>query len=81
MESQRGIPQNWINWPRLLKVSCFVGFLGLLASSSCWFEGCEVVLTQVMEEGAADESSVRDLLKAEYKLLCKGDAIKEQFDK
>ena len=51
------------------------------ADLQCQFEGHEMVLTQVMEEGAADESFVRDLLKVEYKLLCEGDAIKEQFDK
>jgi hypothetical protein len=40
-----------------------------------------MALTQVMEEGAESEASARELLKAEYELLCKGDAIKAHFDK
>jgi hypothetical protein len=47
----------------------------------CRFEGREMVLTQVTEEGAENEGCARDLLKAEYKLLCKGDSIKVHFDK
>lgn len=40
-----------------------------------------MVLTQIMEQGAENEGCARDLLKAEYKLLCKGDFIKVHFDK
>jgi hypothetical protein len=40
-----------------------------------------MALTQITGEGGESELLVENLLKAEYRLLCIGDSIKEHFDK
>ena len=40
-----------------------------------------MAFTQIMEEGGESESTVENLLKEEYRLLCTGDSIKAQFDR
>jgi hypothetical protein len=40
-----------------------------------------MAFTQIMKEGGESESTVENLLKEEYKLLCTGDSIKAQFDR
>ena len=47
----------------------------------CQFQGQEMVLIQIMKEGAESELAVGNLLKAEYRLLGLSDSIKAHFDK
>lgn len=40
-----------------------------------------MALTQIKDGGGESEDYVKELLQAEYKLLCVGDGLKKQFDK